>query len=245
MDLGISGKRAIVAAATAGLGFGAARALAAEGARVAICGRRRQQVDEAAAQLDAVGLVADLSSVAGARRFVAEATEALGGVDILVSNNGGPPPGTALSTPVDAYASALELNLTTQVAMCLDVVEAMRAGGWGRIVAITSLSVRQPIANLVLSNTARAGFTGFLKTLAREVAPDGVTVNSLQPGLHLTDRIRALYGNSSTASVGIPAGVVGDPADFGAFVAWLCSTQARFVTGVQIPVDGGAYAALL
>jgi 3-oxoacyl-[acyl-carrier protein] reductase len=114
------------------------------------------------------------------------------------------------------------------------------------VVAITSVSVRQPIANLILSNTARAGATGFLKTLAREVASDGVTVNSLLPGSHATDRLRRLYGDDlSAAASEIPSGQVGDPADFGAFVAFLCSEQARFVTGTATPVDGGAYAALL
>ncbi len=119
----------------------------------------------------------------------------------------------------------------------------MQAQRWGRVVAITSVSVRQPIPTLILSNTARAGVTGFLKTLAREVAADGVTVNSVQPGIHATDRLVAL-GRLDPADWGIPAGVVGDPDDFGAVVAFLCSAQARYITGAALPVDGGSNAGL-
>jgi 3-oxoacyl-[acyl-carrier protein] reductase len=121
----------------------------------------------------------------------------------------------------------------------------MQAQRFGRVVAITSISVRQPIPNLILSNTARAGVTGFLKTLAREVAGDGVTVNSVQPGSHATDRLLGLYPDEQAATAGIPAGELGRPEDFGAVVAFLCSDSARFITGAAIPVDGGAYAALL
>jgi 3-oxoacyl-[acyl-carrier protein] reductase len=129
--------------------------------------------------------------------------------------------------------------------MAKAVIPAMQEQQWGRFVAITSLSVRQPIATLILSNTARAGVTGFLKTVAREVAGDGVTVNSVQPGLHDTDRVASLYGGSlDSVAQGIPAGVLGSAADFGAVVTFLCSEQARYVTGLQLHVDGGAYAAL-
>ncbi|HEX9258612.1 MAG TPA: SDR family oxidoreductase [Acidimicrobiales bacterium] len=247
MDLGISGKRAAVAAASAGLGFASAAALAAEGARVAICGRDPDRIEEAAARIPgAVALVCDVSDAPGGARFVAEATEALGGLDILVTNAGGPPPGTFSSTAVDLYGPALDLSLMSVVGMCKAAVPAMQAQRWGRVVAITSIAVRQPIPNLILSNTARAGATGFLKTLAREVARDGVTVNSVQPGIHATARITQLYGPTPDASVlGIPAGTAGDPADFGQVVAFLCSDAAKFVTGVQLHVDGGSYAALL
>jgi 3-oxoacyl-[acyl-carrier protein] reductase len=248
MDLGLDGRRAAVAAASGGLGLAAARALAAEGVRVAICGRDPDRVARAAAELgaDAHPITADVGSPEGATAFVEQAADALGGIDILVTNAGGPPAGNFASTDLDAYLPALELNLLSVVAMCKAAVPGMQARGWGRVVAITSVSVRQPIANLILSNTARAGATGFLKTLAREVASDGVTVNSLLPGSHATDRLRRLYGDDlSAAASEIPSGQVGDPADFGAFVAFLCSEQARFVTGTATPVDGGAYAALL
>ncbi len=240
MDLGISGRRAAVAAASAGLGFASAAALAGEGVHVAICGRDRTRIDAAAARIgpNATPLVCDVSSPDGATEFVAAATDALGAVDILVTNAGGPPHGNFTSTPVAAYPSALDLNLMSVVAMCKAAVPAMQQSGWGRVVAITSLSVRQPMAQLILSNTARAGATAFLKTLAREVAGDGVTVNSVQPGLHLTDRLAEVY------TEGLPDRPLGDPADFGQVVAFLCSEQARFTTGVQLHVDGGDYAGL-
>ena len=246
MDLGIAGRTAAVAGASSGLGLASARALAAEGVCVAICGRDRARIEAAATGLDgAVPLVADVSTVEGATGFVEAAVEALGHVDILVPNAGGPPPGDFASTPLDAYGPALDLNLLSTVAMCNAAVPAMCDRGWGRVVAITSVSVRQPIAQLILSNTARAGATAFLKTLALEVAARGVTVNSVQPGLHATDRLRSLYGgDTGAAAAGVPAGQVGDPEDFGAFVAFLCSEHARFVVGAAVPVDGGAYRGL-
>ena len=240
MDLGIESKRAVVAAASSGLGFASARALAAEGARVVICGRDRDRIDAAASSIDGdvTPVVADVSTADGATDFVRSATEILGGLDILVTNAGGPPPGDFTSTPLEAYPSALDLNLMSAVAMCHAAIPTMQAQAWGRIVAITSLSVRQPMAQLILSNTARAGATGFLKTLAREVAGDGITVNSVQPGLHLTDRVTQVYGDE------LPDRPLGDPDDFGQVVAFLCSRQARFTTGVQLHVDGGDYAGL-
>ncbi len=245
MDLGISGRRAAVAAASGGLGLASARALAAEGVQVAICGRDEARVESAVAELrgvgDAIGLVADVSTTAGATAFVEDAAAALGGIDILVPNAGGPPGGGFDAVDLDAYRSALELNLLSTVAMCRAAVPAMRAAGWGRVVAITSVSVRQPIEGLILSNTARAGVTGFLKTLALEVAADGVTVSSVQPGSHATDRLRSLHGGDLTrAARSVPTGELGRPEDFGAVVAFLCSDQARFITGAAIPVEGGA-----
>lgn len=251
MDLGITGRRAAVAAASGGLGLASARALAADGVEVALCGRDPAKVDAAVSAIRAdggraVGLVADVSTAEGATAFVDAAAEALGGIDILVANAGGPPPGTFATTPLDAYLPALELSLLSTVAMCTAVVPAMSDRGWGRVVAITSISVRQPIPNLILSNTARAGLTGFLKTLALEVAGHGVTVNSVQPGSHATDRLRSIHGaDLSAIAADTPVGEVGRPEDFGAVVAFLCSDQARFITGAALPVDGGAYRALL
>lgn len=248
MDLGLSGRRAAVAAASGGLGFSTASALAAEGARVAICGRDKGRIDDAAARIGrgCVALVCDVSDAHGGAAFIAAATEALGGLDIAVANSGGPPPGNFANTPVEAYQPALDLNLMSVVGMCKVAVPAMRDQGWGRFVAITSLSVRQPMATIILSNTARAGATAFLKTVAAEVAADGVTVNTIQPGFHSTDRVTSIYGDSPDAvSLGVPAGVLGDPANFGAIVAFMCSEQAAFLTGAQIHVDGGAYSGLL
>jgi 3-oxoacyl-[acyl-carrier protein] reductase len=255
MDLGISGRVAAVAGASSGLGRATARALAADGVRVAICGRHQDRIQATADQLRAelglteasvVGLVADVSDPDGAHGFVTDAEAALGPLDILVTNAGGPPPGTFATTAYEAYPPALDLNLLSVVALCQAAVPGMQARGWGRVVAITSISVRQPLGGLILSNTARAGATGFLKTLALEVAGDGVTVNSLQPGSHDTDRLRSLYGGDlSGAAAGSPTGELGRPEDFGAVAAFLCSDQARFITGAAIPVDGGAYRALL
>ncbi|GIU87804.1 MAG: oxidoreductase [Acidimicrobiia bacterium] len=249
MDLGIAGRRAAVAAASQGLGYGVAQALAREGVQVAICGRRRDAVEAAAARIGGgcVPLVADVSTPDGAAAFVAAARDALGGVDILVANAGGPPAGTFATTTVEQYLDAFELNCRSAIAMCYAAVPAMRAQRWGRVLAITSVAVRQPIPNLILSNTARAGLTGFLKTLAREVAADGVTVNSLLPGFHETERLAGLYEPDALAELAgsVPAGRLGDPADFGSVAAFLCSEHASFVTGTATPVDGGAYAGLL
>jgi 3-oxoacyl-[acyl-carrier protein] reductase len=215
--------------------------------RVAICGRDKGRLDDAVARLgsSAVGLTVDVSTAQGGASFVATATEALGGVDILVPNGGGPPPGTFASTDVEAYLPAVHLNLLSVVAMCKAAVPAMQEQRWGRVVAITSIAVRQPIANLILSNTARTGVTGFLKTLALEVAREGVTVNSVQPGPHATNRIMSLYGfTPEQIAAGIAEGTMGDPGDFGRVVAFLCSESARFITGVQLPVDGCSYLGL-
>jgi len=245
MDLGISGRTAAVAAGSAGLGLASAVALAADGVRVVICGRDQGRLDEALTLLPSVpggehvAVVADVSTPDGASAFVAAATTALdGSPDILVTNAGGPPPGTFASTPIEAYEPALALNLLSIVAMCQAAVPPMLERGWGRVVAITSVSVKQPIGTLILSNTARAGATAFLKTLATEVKEQGVTVNSVLPGLHATDRLKQLHGGEVT-------GRVGDPGDFGQVVAFLCSEQAGFVTGAALQVDGGTYAGLL
>lgn len=243
MELGLSGKRAAVAASSGGLGFGIAAALAGEGAQVVVNGRDATRAEAAAARIGATAVVGDVGTVDGAVAFVAGAMDALGGIDVLVTNAGGPPAGNvaAFEDDIEQYRRALELNCLSVIAMCNAAIPGMRERGWGRVVAITSSSVRQPMPHLVLSNTARAGATGFLKTLAGEVAPHGITVNSLQPGLHDTDRLRSLYGDdTSGAGALVPTGVIGDAADFGALAAFLCSDHARFVTGAAIPVDGGA-----
>lgn len=248
MDLGLSGRRAAVAAATTGLGYAAAAALLAEGAQVTICGSDARRAEAAAARLGdgARWVVADVRDPDASERFVRDAEAAMGGVDILVPNAPGPPPGTFAQARLEDYLPALQLNLMSVVRMCHAAVPAMRERRWGRVVAITSIAVRQPIPTLILSNTARAGATGFLKTLAREVAADGVTVNSVQPGLHRTERVEVVYGAGLAREVSdIPAGDVGRPEDFGAVLAFLCSEQARYITGVGLPVDGGKDQALL
>lgn len=246
MDLGISGRTAVVAAGSAGLGLGSARALAQEGVRVAICGRDPERLERARAELGtgAVAIAADLSTTEGAQDFARAARDALGHVDILVANAGGPPPGTFADTELEAYRAALELNCMGTIALCRELVPAMRERGWGRVAAITSIGARQPLGHLMASSTARAAVTSFLKITATEVAADGVTVNSVQPGLHLTDRLAGL-GNTEDMAATVPARRLGDPDDFGRVVAFLCSEPARFLTGVGLHVDGGAYAGLV
>lgn len=245
MDLGIAGKRAAVAAASAGLGYATAKALANEGVHVAICGRDEARVSAAASEIGhgVIAIVADVSTAEGATAFIEQAAAALGGIDILVANGGGPPPGTFATTSVDAYRKAFEGNAVATIAMCQAALPGMQERKWGRVVAITSAVVKMPAQYLILSNTARAGLTAFLKTTATAVASDGVTVNSLLPGSHLTDRIKQLYGDTPDVSA-IPTGEIGRPEDFGATAAFLCSDHARFITGSALALDGGSYPGL-
>jgi 3-oxoacyl-[acyl-carrier protein] reductase len=248
MELGIDGRRAAVAGASSGLGLATARALAADGGGRGFEAVGIASTDHHAHTLggEVVAITGDVSTPDGATTWATAASEVFGGIDIAITNAGGPPPGTFASTALEAYPAALDLSLLSVVAMCKVFVPPMQRAGWGRVIAITSVSVRQPLPYLILSNTARAGATGFLKTLALEVAPDGVTVNSVLPASHLTDRIRALHGDDLTkATEGIPVGELGRPEDFGAVVAFLCSDHARFITGSAIPVDGGSIRGLL
>ncbi len=248
VDLGLAGRRAAVAASSAGLGLAVARALADEGCAVVISGRDPERLEQAAAQVPtAIPIVADVSDAAGAEAFVHDARVALGGgIDILVANAGGPPDGDYESFQPADYLEALHLNLMSVVAMCYAVTAEMRRRQWGRILAITSVTARHPLPGLILSNTARAGATGFLKTLATQLAAEGVTVNSIQPGLHDTTRLRSVWGEELPAVVArrVPAGRLGDPDDFGRVAALLCSEWAGYLTGVAIPVDGGMAQAL-
>ncbi|MEM7284835.1 MAG: SDR family oxidoreductase [Actinomycetota bacterium] len=246
MDLGISGRRALVAASSQGLGRETARALLEAGCDVVVSGRNAERLDEAVADIGGgTPLVADLSSADAGVALVQQATAAMGGLDILVTNNGGPPPGDFASTDIDAYQGALDMNLLSMLAMVKTAVPPMQDQGWGRVLAITSVSVRQPIPTLILSNTARAGLTAFLKTTALEVAADGVTVNTIQPGLHATARLLGLYdGDAATIGAAVPANAIGDAGDFGRIAAFMCSEHAKFMTGVSVPIDGGAHAGL-
>jgi|TARA_B110000263_G_scaffold185085_1_gene162642 3-oxoacyl-[acyl-carrier protein] reductase len=242
MDLGISGRTALVTGASAGLGLACAQALAAEGVRVAVASRSTEKLAAAVATLDGdpVMLTVDLSDPASVDALVGDAMEALGHVDILIANGGGPPPGNFASTDVDAYPAALQLNLLSMVALTKAFVPPMQERGWGRVVAVTSAAVRQPMDYLILSNTARSGLTAFLKTTATEVAGNGVTVNTVQPGVHATDRLTQLYDDLDEVARSVPTQRIGDPGDFGRIVAFLCSESARSITGASVPVDGGA-----
>ncbi|HVL80879.1 MAG TPA: SDR family oxidoreductase [Actinomycetota bacterium] len=254
MDLGLRGKVALVTGSTSGLGLASARALSGEGASVVICGRRGDlAVQEAAAMPgEGLGLEADLTDPATPQRLVDATREAFGTPDVLVFSTGGPPPGTAAATEEGRYEEALRLLVTPLVALSRLVLPAMRERGWGRIVYVTSAAMREPIDNLVLSNSVRLAVHGFAKTLAREVASDGVTVNCVMPGRLDTDRVGALDAAAARASgrsieevraaaaAAIPAGRYGEPAELGAVVAFLCSAPAGYVTGASVPVDGGA-----
>ena len=263
MNLKIEGKRALVAAASRGLGRGCAEQLAAEGCRVAICSRdevqAKQAAEEIAAQTGAevLGFGADVGRSESVSSLLAAVRRDMGDPEILVTNAGGPPPGNFAGTALEDYQKALDLNLMSAVHLIHGTVPAMKAKGWGRIIAITSISVKQPIGSLLLSNMARAGLTGFLKTLATELAPFGITVNALLPGVHKTSRVdqllqdRAAREGKTLSAVreemvaAIPCNTMGNPADFGAAAAFLASAQARFITGHNLLVDGGQYGGLL
>jgi len=243
MDLGISGKVALVTAASRGLGRASAEALAAEGARLVLCARREGPLRDAEAAIAArgaevVAVAADMTDPATPERLVAVATERFGALDIVVANSGGPPPGKALELDDDAIRAAVEGNLLSSVRLARRALPHMRAVGWGRLCCIASYSVVQPIPGLALSNTARSGLRAWAKTAAADLATEGtgITLNLVCPGPHATERMRELGGAES--------GRMGDPADFGRVVAFVCSTHAGFVNGATIVVDGGATLAL-
>lgn len=243
MELGLRGRVAVVAASSKGLGRASAEALAAEGAKVVLCARRRQSLDEAVATIEAAGgeahaVVADITETAAPGRLVAAAVERFGRLDVVVGNAGGPPPGRALDVDDEALGSAVNGNLLSSVRLVRAAVPHLRTVGWGRICLIASSSVRQPIPDLALSNTARAGLWGWAKTAAQDLAPDGITLNLACPGLHATDRVRELGVAGSDRPLG-------DPADFGKVVAFLCSEPAAFVSGTAVGVDGASVAGLL
>ena len=263
MNLGINGKIALVTAASRGLGRGCAEQLAAEKCRVAICSRNiaeaKQTAEEIVAETatEVLGFGADVSNTEDVSRLLAEVRQSLGDPEILVTNAGGPTPGTYASIALEEYEKALNLNLMSAVHLIHGVTPAMKARGWGRIIAVTSISVKQPIGTLLLSNMARAGLTGFLKTVATELAPDGITVNALLPGIHKTSRIdqlarhRAELEDKTAEEVyremmaENPSKSIGDLSDFGAAAAFLASVQARYITGHNLLVDGGDYRGLL
>jgi 3-oxoacyl-[acyl-carrier protein] reductase len=240
MDLGIAGRVALVTAASKGLGRATAVALAREGAKVAICARGADALADAEAELagytDVLAVPADVTDPAEPARLVAATVERFGRLDILVANAGGPPPGRALDVDDDQFQAALNANLLTSVRLVREAVPHLRAQGWGRICLITSSSIKQPIPTLALSNASRAGLWAWAKTAAADVFADGITLNLACPGSHATDRIKA---------ISVPAGPMGDPADFGRVVAFLCSEPAKFVSGSTVVVDGARTVGLL
>lgn len=257
MDLGLTGRTALVAGSTSGLGLAIGRALGREHANVVICGRRGSVATEQAAELpSAIGIRMDLADPATVDSALSQAASAFGNIDILVLNSGGPAPGPAAELKPEQMADSAQTLLLAQIALVSAALPAMRHRSWGRILAIGSSGVQQPIANLARSNVARAGLAAYLKTLAGEVAADGVTVNMIVPGRIDTDRVAALDAHraersgTGVASVrqqserSIPAGRYGTPSEFADVAAFLCSDRASYITGSQIRVDGGLISGL-
>ena len=262
MDLGIAGRRALVGGGSTGLGFAVADRLAGEGCAVAIWARGAERLEAAAAGLRArhgvevVPIVADATDPDSAARVAGRAVAALGGIDILVLNAGGPPPAPADATDPAGWATAFQLLATTPIDLATRLLPDMRSRDWGRIVSIMSYGVRQPIAELAYSNGGRSALMAWLKTLARTVARDGVTVNGVFPGRHTTDRIAFLDSATATRTgrsveavrteleAAIPAGRYGTADELAALVTYLCSEPARYQTGTFTAVDGGLIAGL-
>jgi len=257
MDFGLRNRVAIVAAASSGIGFAAARELAREGARVFLCSRDDERARAAAERIrnetgaEVVGTHADVTSDEDAARFVRLAEEKAGRVDILVTNAGGSPSSTFAETSLEMYRKAFELNALSAIRLAQLVVPSMRERRWGRIINITSISVKQPINGLLLSNTIRAGLTGWAKTLSTEVASDGVTVNSVAPGYTLTEHqdevaeVRGLATGKTKEEMiemwaaEIPIRRLASAEEIAAAVAFLASERASYITGVTLQVDGG------
>jgi 3-oxoacyl-[acyl-carrier protein] reductase len=249
MDLGLDGRRALVTASSKGLGRACAAALAAEGAKVFISSRDKSAIETTGKQIGAAGwLAADVSKPGDPEALVEAAVARLGGLDILVVNAGGPPPGTFQTTPLQSWDAAHQLTLMSAVRLVTASLPHLKESGQGRIVFITSITIRQPIPNIVLSNSVRAAVTGLAKTLSRELGRDAITVNCLAPDHILTDRVRNLAaaagGNVEEQlkrqAAESPMGRFGDPSEFGAACAFLCARQAGFITGQTLGVDGGA-----
>ncbi len=241
MDLGISGRVALVTASSKGLGRASAMALAEEGCKVVVCARGEEALRAAEKELaehtEVLAIAEDVTDADAPRRLVEATVERFGSVDILVANAGGPPATRALEFDDDQLGTALNNNLTTSLRLVREAVPHMRDRHWGRVCCITSFSIKQPIPTLALSNTARTALWAWIKTAAQELFPDGITVNTAAPGHHATDRMRQLGGGDTSG--------MGDPADFGKVVAFLCSQPANFVTGTAVQVDGGATTGLL
>ena len=263
MDLGIRDRVAIVAASSRGLGKAVAAALAAEGARVAMCSRNAAAVETAASYIAArhgvevLARATDVTQQNQVREFVGEVAARFGQIDICVTNAGGPPAKTFLNISTEEWQAAIELNLMSTVYLAREVLPYMQRRQWGRLVTITSVTVKQPADNLLLSNSVRAGVAGLAKTLANEFGKDNITVNNVCPGYTMTDRLDELAGVQALAA-GVPkqeiytrwAGNVplrrlGKPEEFAAVVAFVCSERASYLNGVSIQVDGGLIKGLL
>ena len=263
MELGLEGKTALVAASSRGLGRAVADELAKEGANLLICARSVGPLEEAgqaihdATGVEVVAVPSDLSKPEDIDRLMETAETEFEKIDILVTNTGGPPPGPFESHSVEDWSNAVQQNLDSVLNLTRAVLPGMREAGWGRIINITSVAVKQPIDGLILSNAVRAAVTGFAKTLANEVASSGITVNNVMPGFTRTERLDGLAENiSETQGITVeeafarweaqsPMGRIGEPREFAALVAFLASERASYITGTSIPVDGGFIQGLL
>jgi 3-oxoacyl-[acyl-carrier protein] reductase len=263
MDLGLKDKVALVAAGSRGLGRAVAEELAAEGASLVLCARDARTLSETAAAIAehnnarVLAVPADVTSTADIERVVESGNERFGRIDILVTNAGGPPAGRFEQLTQEQWEAAIRLTLFSAVQLTRLVLPGMKARRWGRILNITSIAVKQPVENLLLSNSVRAGLTGFARTLANEVAAEGITVNNILPGYTRTERLEELaemmaekQGISASEFRGrwekeIPMGRLGEPREFAALAAFLVSERASYITGTSIQVDGGWIKSLL
>jgi 3-oxoacyl-[acyl-carrier protein] reductase len=247
MDLQLEGRTAIVCGASAGIGLGIAEALAGEGANVVMFARRREPLEREAGRLGGLAVPGDVTSADDVERLVQATVAEYGGVDILVNNSGGPPRSTAVGLQPDEVEAAVQLLLVSVVrltGLCLPYLEQSECG---RVVNVTSSTVKEPVDNLVLSNAVRPGVIGWAKTLAREIGPKGITVNSIAPGWIDTERIREVTPQGPTEEdlQAVPLRRLGAPREIGDVVAFLCSDRAAYITGTVIPVDGGLTRGLL
>lgn len=263
MNLGLGGKVALVAASSRGLGRAVAEELATEGMSLVLCARGDDALRATAAAIrEATGVAvtcvaADVATSDGRARVLSAATQSFGRIDVLVTNSGGPPAGPFETHDAAAWTEAVAQNLTSVVELTRGVLPGMKARGWGRIINVTSIAVKQPVDNLMLSNSIRAAVTGFARTLANEVASFGITVNNVMPGYTRTDRVVALAARNAALrnttpedesrlwEREIPMGRLGEPAEFAAMVAFLASERASYTTGASIAVDGGWIKSLL
>jgi 3-oxoacyl-[acyl-carrier protein] reductase len=247
VDLGLRGRTAIVCGGSAGMGLAAAEALAAEGANVVMFARRRENCEREAERIGALAVRGDVSNHADLKRVVEKTVQAFDGVDILVNNSGGPPRGNALELTDDKVEEAVELLLLSVVRLtelCLPYLGKSQAG---RVINITSSTVREPVDNLALSNMVRPAVIGWAKSLARDLGPQGITVNSIAPGRIDTERLKEVYPNGPTEAdlATIPLRRLGEPREVGDVICFLASDRASYVTGSVIPVDGGLTRSLL
>jgi 3-oxoacyl-[acyl-carrier protein] reductase len=241
VDLGLQGRTAIVCGASSGIGLGIAEALAEEGANVAMFARRRDVLEREADRLGALAVRGDVTVPNDLERLVEQTVEAFGGIDIVVHNSGGPPRTTALEMDEESIEAAVQLLLVSAVRLTALCLSQLESSGHGRIVTVTSSTVREPVENLALSNAVRPGVVGWSKTLSRELGPKGITVNCIAPGRFDTDRLKEVYPNGPTAAdlATIPLGRLGTPREIGDLVTFLASDRGAYISGVTIPVDGG------